>query len=426
MKPEAELIRLTSGLYHCSTIHLRTGVSLLLEKGARILASAHIQDYGKQRHLIVAQDSEDVAIFGEGCIDGQGTSFWDPCHGEDDRPFGIFRYKPKSSGSLGPLLQFKGCQRLQLNGIRIQNSPGWTVHVFDCDDVDIRGITVHSDPYGPFTDGIGINSSRHVRVSKCHVDTGDDAIVIKAAHPQHPSEDISISDCSVASNCAGLALGAEVKSAIRRVSFRDCRVERSLRFIQIEMWTPGLVEDIEFKNIRGNTLPDEGVYNERPIYMDIQQHRRRDPDLGRLRNVSIQGVSCQSRGRMVLTAQDGSCIKNVTLKDVRIDVPTIEDPEETVPSSPSLQLSNHNPHTRAARAALVADNCDGLTLDQVEVHWHQNDGVPMHGLYIRQCRNLSEKNCRLDANQAGLARVVVDQGSSSPIENLFGCPTDDY
>ncbi len=160
------------------------------------------------------------------------------------------------------------------------------------------------------------------------------------------------------------------------------------RLLQIEQWFPGTMERVVFSNITGKTFPDEGIANERPIYVDIQQWTRPEPVLGHIRDLVFQNILCETRGRMVFTAQDGTCIENVVLDNVILRIPEIEDPAVSVPSANSMQLSNFNPHTRAARAALVADNVHGLLARDVQVHWPRNPDVSMDAVCLRRCRNM--------------------------------------
>jgi hypothetical protein len=267
------------------------------------------------------------------------------------------------------------------------------------------GLTVRGHRLGPHTDGIGINGSRNVRVSHCDVDTGDDAIIIKSTNPDIVCANVSVTNCIVASNCAGLGLGADVYGSIRDVVFSNCIVKKSLRMMQVEMWFPGQVERAVFSGITGRTMPDEEVENERPIYIDIQEQLRPGGELGQVRDMVFRDIVCESRGRIVMTAQDGSTIDGVTLDTVTVQVPEIEDPAAVVPRATSLQLSNFSPKTRAARGAVVADNIDRLTLRDVEYRWPNSPAVPMHGLCCRNVSDMIDQSPRLDSSHADLPRI---------------------
>jgi len=407
------------GTYTMTTLFLRSGVDLHLERGARLQAypepgaypevSSTLNDESDTSfHLIAAYDCEDVAISGDGEIDGQDESFWVPVTRNDDRPYGIFNFtvRHEKGGRPSPLVQIVRCRNVKLRDFTVTSAPGWALHLFDCDVALISGLTVLGHPYGPHTDGIGINGSRDVRVADCHVSTGDDAIIIKATSPGMHCRNVTVTNCVVASNCAGLGLGADVYGTIRDVVFSNCIVKKSLRMIQVEMWYPGQVERALFSGITGHTIPDRGVENERPIYIDIQEQLRTGGELGSIRHMFFRDIFCESRGRIVMTAQDGASIHGVKLDTVLVTVPEIEDPHDVVPRSSSLQLSNHSPATRAARAAVVADNVDYLTLRDVEYRWPDAPKVPMHGLCCRNVAHLIDESPELHPSLPGIERVL--------------------
>jgi hypothetical protein len=290
-------------------------------------------------------------------------------------------------------------------------SPGWTVHFFDCDEVHVQGIRIRNHLMGPNADGITINGCRNAFVRDCDIVTGDDAIGIKATNPDIRCQGVLVSDCIVETNCGAFCLGAETVGGIYDVIFSNCIARASLRLIAIEMWDAGHVENVTFNNIIGRTLPNPGVSCERPIYLDIQRFNRgKDGSpvtLGHIRNVFVSNLICTTRGRIVLTAQDGARLENIVLRDVHLEVPEIEDPQVAVPLARSMQNSNFNPQTRAARAAVVADNVAGLVLANVSVRWPDDATVPMHGLCLRRVADPQVSSPGLGANQADLVTQVI-------------------
>lgn len=410
------------GIYRITTLCMRSNVELHLSHGVRLEAHHDLNAYPEmpraarnkdqtQYHLIAAFDCENIAITGYGTLDGQDQAFWVPCKRKEDRPYGIFRYLVKGDHETGrpsPLIQIVQCKNLRLSDFTMKDMAGWGLHIFNCDQVSVQGITVRGNPYGPNTDGIGVNGSRDVRISHCDVDTGDDAIIIKATNPEHVCEHITVTNCVLASNCAALGLGADIEGVVRDVVFTNCVVKKSLRMIQVEMWFPGQVERAIFSGISGKNLPDEEVTNERPIYVDIQQFLRPEKKLGKVKQLVFRDILCESRGRILLTAQDGACIEDITLDTVRVSVPEIEDPKVSVPASTSLQLSNHNFETRDVRAGLVADNVKGLILRNVCYNWPEGEGAhpSMNGVCLRNVKGLLDESPDLISSNPQTDRVL--------------------
>ncbi len=427
-------VSLGPGLFVSGTIVLASGVELHLRRGCVLQASPDLSVYPRTRpgatnkdqtpfHLLLAEGCGSVALTGSGVIDGQMHAFLEECVGEEDRPYGIFRTKlkggPDSQARPNPLLEFRRCQDLIIQDVHVRQSPGWTLHLYDCSRAQVRHVTIRNDRMAVNSDGIGINGCRDVIVSHCDVQTGDDAIVLKATDAGVPCERVIVSHCIASSNCSALGLGAETLGGIRDVVFSHCLVPQSLRMIQIEMWDPGCVENVTFTDIAGATFPDPGVTCERPIYLDIQQFLRPSPVLGTMRNLAFRNLSCRTRGRIVMTAQDGSAIRDVRLEQVRLEVPQIEDPTIAVPAARSMQNSNFNPHTRAARAAVVADNVQGLLLRDVHVRWPDHPSVSMQALHTRQCTGVVLESPGLRPAQGGGASLPA----SNPVSHAPGAPS---
>ena len=89
-----------------------------------------------------------------------------------------------------------------------------------------------------------------------------------------------------------------------------------------------------------------------------------------------------------------------------LDVPVIEDPQLAVPAARSMQNSNWNPESRAARAAVVVDNVTGLHLSNVGVSWPSDPGVPMNGLFLRHVHEAVVNSPHLRPSQPDLAPII--------------------
>lgn len=288
------MLDLGAGVWEVSTLRLKSGVHLHLGRHTVLQATTNIERFPviatnvvnaeqAELHLIYAEDAEDIAIVGEGTVDGQDTAFWSPVTREEDRPYGIFDFTVQGK-RLSPLVEMVRCRRVRVEGVTFQRSPGWTLHLFGCDEALISQVRIRNHLKGPNTDGLTINGCRDVRISDCDVRCGDDAINVKATNADQPTERVLVTNCIAESNCSCFGTGADVEGVIRDVTFTNCASRGALRMIQVGMWYAGLTENICFHNIVGNTLPGPGVTGERAIYVDIQQWRRQTPDLGRVRN----------------------------------------------------------------------------------------------------------------------------------------------
>ena len=142
-----------------------------------------------------------------------------------------------------------------IEGIHIMGSPMWVLHMLYCENVVIRNVMVESFP-GANTDGVDIDSCRHVRISDSYFDTGDDAICLKSGKDadglrvNRPTEDVAITNCTIHRGHGAVVLGSETSGGIRNVVASNIVAQGTDRGIRIKSTRGrgGLLENIRFDN----------------------------------------------------------------------------------------------------------------------------------------------------------------------------------
>jgi polygalacturonase len=235
------------GKYLTGTIILKTGVELLIEHEATIVGSPNICDYSTKgvemfldgvgenrgRALIYAADSSNIAISGNGIINGGGEAFPKDSVGFKERPF---------------LLRLVRCSNVHLSGIKLRSPAAWTSHFFDCQTVTVSKIDIYSHA-NLNNDGIDIDSCRGFIISDCFIDTGDDAICLKSTLDKDCSE-VSVSNCVIRSECSALKIGTESFGNIRNVIFSNCVVKKAMNGgLKILSVDGAIIENIMVSNI---------------------------------------------------------------------------------------------------------------------------------------------------------------------------------
>lgn len=409
------------GEWFVTTIQMRAGTTLHLARNCTIKAHHNLDDYPvfdeckenhdrQPYHLIYANRIEHFTIEGDGTIDGQGPVFWDPPLPGSE----WIRHRVKRPS---PLLEIRNCRHVTLRDFTIHESPGWTIHTLASRFIRISGLTIRNHMRGPNNDGIDITGCQDVTISDCDITGCDDNIIIKSMPDGADCERIAVTNCILETACACLGLGAESYGVIRDITFSNCVIRNSLRPIMIEMWDAGLVENITFNNITGRCFTH--INPVRPIYLDVQHHRRTDGKLGTLRNVVISGVTMSTQGRCVMTCADGGVMENITIRDVLLRLEKIEDPTISHPKSKSVQLSNDSPETRMARAVVVADNIRRLTLQNIVADYAETPGFPMHAVVARKLRD-AIIDCPHLHPSAPEVQALVNMDSDIKIRALAG------
>jgi polygalacturonase len=277
------IVLVPDGTYLTGAIHLKSHVNLRLSAGAVIRFSTDPQKYlpvvftrfectevMNYSGLIYAMDQVNIAITGSGTLDGQGDAWWgwkgSKSSGDikalvdmgnrsvpvEQRVFGDGHFLRPN------LLQPVRCTNVLIEGIKVMNSPMWTIHPVYCQNVTIRQVTAEGS--GPNTDGCDPDSCRDVLIRDCVFSNGDDCIAIKSGrdadgHRVHiPCENVVIQGCVFKNGHGGVTLGSETAGDIRTVFAEDCafnspNLDMALRF-KTGPARGGTVENVYIRNCK--------------------------------------------------------------------------------------------------------------------------------------------------------------------------------
>lgn len=208
----------TPGTYLSGSLFVRSHVDLEIEQGATILGSHNLADYPMMQTrvagiemswpaaLVNVYEQHDANIRGAGTIDGDGKVWWDSYWAlrRQDEPKGL-RWASDYDAQRPRLIQIYKSSHVTLAGPLLTRSGFWTVHICYSDDVHVDGVTIRNNVggRGPSTDGIDIDSSRHVLVEHADIAVNDDALCLKAGRDSdglrvnRPDEDIVVRDSTV-------------------------------------------------------------------------------------------------------------------------------------------------------------------------------------------------------------------------------------
>jgi len=333
-------VLIPAGVFLTGLIELKSRVTLNLAEGSTLLGSTSLEDYRSDssvfghggpnpRHLIFAMNANDVAISGAGRIDGQGSAFWEPSGKpplpEDQQWNGVASHDliAKQGGRPSPMLLFVNCRGLTIENVHIANASGWTLHAINCDEVEIKGISIKNPVNGPNTDGIDITGCQDVTITNCNVDTGDDAICLKtsSAFGSEPRliKNVVVTNCHLTTCCNGFKLGTESEGGFENITFLDSVIhngevpykERVIAGIALEVVDGGWIDGVIAKNIQMDRTRT-------PIFIRLGNRKRvHDYTQRGLRNVSIENVKA-TEGLVAssITGLPGMEVQGVTLSQI--------------------------------------------------------------------------------------------------------------
>lgn len=368
-------VRVAAGRHVTGALVLRDDITLELEAGATLVGSEDPADYPliearwEGRHqtthapLIGGTGLRNVAITGRGAIDGRGAPWWR-------------RHRERTLDHPRPrLIGVAESWNVLIEGVTLMNSPAWTINPVRCENVTVQKVTIVNPADSPNTDGINPDSCRYVHISDCHIDVGDDCITLKsgieteAADKRGPTENVTITNCTMAHGHGGVVLGSEMSGDVRNVVISNCvfiGTDRGIR-IKTRRGRGGVVEDIRVSNI---VMRDVLVPFTVNLYYNflakgngvVADRSARPVDAGtpRVRRIRFGDITADDAhyAAAFLYGLPESPIEDVAFRDVAIRM------SENARSGLAENLDDLEP---LSRAGFIARNVRGLHLEGVDV-----------------------------------------------------------
>ncbi len=312
-----------SGRYLSGTLVLKNHVALYLEAGAVLEGSKNLNDYPvivskvrsytdnyTNKSLIYGEGLENIAITGQGALDGNGASFSDK-ELEKKNLFESYKCRPY-------MIRIINCKNVLIRDVTIRNSPMWVQHYLLCEDVIIDGITVNSRVNNN-NDGIDIDACNRVRISNCDIVSGDDAIVLKSTLEQS-CRNVTITNCSLSSNTNAFKLGTESNGDFENITFSNSVIyDTKFSAITLQMVDGGSLDKVSISNIVMTNVSGA-------IFIRLGNRARpykenmSKPLMGKWSNVIISNVQATNVGNIgcSITGIPSFPIKNLTLENIRL------------------------------------------------------------------------------------------------------------
>jgi unsaturated rhamnogalacturonyl hydrolase len=337
-----------AGEWGTGAIHLLSNVNLHVSKGATLKFSTEPAAYPNvftrwegvecinYSPLIYAFEQENIAVTGEGTLDGQASdeNWWkwtkhgtgqDQADrkalfklGEDGVPverrvFGAGHFLRPS------FIQPYRCRNVFIEGVTIVRSPMWEIHPVLSQNITVRGVQIHT--HGPNNDGCDPESSRDVLIENCVFDTGDDCIAIKSGRNNDgrrvnvPSENLVIRGCTMQDGHGGVVLGSECSGGIRNVFVENCtmdspQLDRALRF-KSNAVRGGALENVFMRDVH------IGRVGEAVLTVDLlYEEGAKGPFKPAVRNVRLERVTSSASPRILfIRGFPGAVIDDIRISD---------------------------------------------------------------------------------------------------------------
>jgi len=332
--PAEGLVRIAGGDYLTGPLFLKSCMALEIAKDARLLGQKDMTRWpvlpailpdatgGDGAYLgtwegeavdchaglINILSAHDVAIYGEGLIDAQAgfDSWWRHPKAPFERD-GLTAWRPR-------LLFIVDSEHVTVEGIRVQNSPSWTVHPVNSRWLTFGNMQIAAPADSPNTDGLNPESCTDVTIAGVHFTVGDDCIALKsgkigmAKKRLRPTRRVSISNCWMQDGHGAVVIGSEMACGVYQVTVQNCLFTGTDRGLRLKTrrgrGADAVGHQIRFENIEMHGVGTAFVINS--FYWC-------DPD-GKTDYVADRKARPVDAGTPVL---GGLCLKNIRCEGVR-------------------------------------------------------------------------------------------------------------
>ena len=360
------IVVVPKGTFLSGAVFLKQGANLLVEKDGVLKGTTNPDDYPQIQtrwegteemytaSFVNADGVTGLTISGEGTIDGSGEEWVQknpyrrpPAAAPGAAPAAAPIVTPPPASAAAPmaaaarpaapgpgtgprrgrprLIGIQNSKDVLLSGLNLHNQAVWCLFVLYSQNVEIDGVKITAEHTIPSSDGIDIDSSRHVHITNVFIDDDDDCISIKAGKDadglrvNRPSEDILIENSHFAYGQGGVAMGSETSGGIRNVTVLNCVMDSGnwapIRF-KSQPSRGGVVENITYKNIVLH-----GTRQAFEMNMEWRMVGPRQPDSNPLpvvRNVKIINVSGDVQSVGVIHGLAGSPIQGDSFENCKI------------------------------------------------------------------------------------------------------------
>ena len=397
------------GKYRTSTVFLKSNVTLRLEKGAVIKGTPKYSLYPvikpayetfllradryPPRALVVALKQENVAIEGEGTIDGNG--------GAPD----LVRKKRLESINL---VQFIKCKNVRIEGtgplnrkLTITSACHWAVQTIGVDGFVIRNVHIHN--YGGGTpDGLAVCDSRNVVVENCRVESDDDAMSLKSGTPDILIENVTVKNSTFVSRVCGFKIGPQTFGGFKNIQISDCHFEGASippgtkydphHGVFLNIGNGGFIDGLVVENCTMQNIPSAmsiflGQIND--YYWETYWPDKPENTVpGSIKNVTFRNIVAKDMGLfgVMLEGRDESKLQNILFDNVQIQSKGGGKTKDPVPERPGsypnlIYLFKGNVSTWG----MFLRHVDGVTFKDVYLTTEEAD--PRPDLYVEDVDN---------------------------------------
>lgn len=348
-----------NGYFLTGPIQIKSNVNFHLDNNAFIQFTKSKEDYpliwseyeGTKRiratSPIWAKDASNIAITGNGIIDGNGFLWrgvkkwkltereWNKClqispYVLDNKEGGIWcptqsyyegilkgepDYDDPNALAIASqnydvyrpvLVSLINCDKVLIDGVTLQNSPAWNVHPLYCTNFTMINASIKNKYSAQNGDGLDLESCQNCEIGNCVFEVGDDGICMKSGKNKEarkikvPTKNVWIHDCKVFNAHGGFVVGSEMSRGVSNILVENCTfygTDIGIRF-KSALGRGGVVEDITIRNINmANIIEEAIIFTMGYVLTTMEDNKEKkeeyfEEDIPEFKNIKIENVEC--------------------------------------------------------------------------------------------------------------------------------------
>lgn len=409
-------VSIPPGLHPSGTLTLRSNVCLYLEAGARVVAAPDAGQFPTVcesshghaiRTLLWADDVENITVAGPGTLDGG-------CPGP------LAPAEARTLHTRTTLVLFRNCRHVRFLDVTLRDADKWSLHLEQCDDVMVRGVTIRNNVRRINSDGIDPDGCRNVIISDCNIRAGDDCICIKSTRGR-ACENVTVSNCILSTTCTALKIGTESRGDIRNILFNNCVIHDTNVALALYLKDGGTYENMLFSNMSIEAA------SQFPILVDHTPRNFRNPRKGSIRSIAFENLIVRSPGRCLVEGLPDRPIEDISFRNVtwRVTGP-LEADGVRKPAGARMTMPDPDAVNHANRPyAFIAAHCEGLTIDGWQLHDERVPPQPADRgmLSLNGVRRARIRNVRCRPAPAGVEPVRLEDCADVDADDYRGQPS---
>jgi len=366
------------GTWVTGPIQLKSNIDLHLNKGAMLVFSPNKELYVQPNDprdgskkcyaLIRASKCENIAITGQGVIDGQGF-YWRPIKQKkvvrgsepqvweaalelggtqvpDDKTYFIwypFNLNPElgipniatdavTQEKMRPhLVNITDSKNVLIEGVTLRNSPKFHLVPTRIQNLIIENVTIDCPWWAQNGDAMDPGNVQVALIAGCHVSAGDDGICMKGGVGQKgveagPNRDFLITNDTVYRAHGGFVIGSEFCAGMQRLVVKDCMFDGTdigCRF-KSAPGRGGWCEDIYcvnivMRNIREHAFLFEAGYADRGAGVSATDADDKSKFFPEWSNITFRDITCVQPAKVLyMHGLKGLPVHDIKFENVQI------------------------------------------------------------------------------------------------------------